>query len=140
VLIERGLVEGLVINEQNYIERRVVHHPRFKAARAVIAFTEAIGQEAPVVLPGVPTSIWAGGFAVLSRRVETGMRIFDHAMADRARRDAMYEWAGEHPHDGSRSPRGEPVGPRLREVWPVAAVRALWAGIHAPPEPDPNWP
>src|SRR5207245_1834930 len=48
---ERRLVLELVRNEQSYIERRVVHAPRFEAPRAIIAFIEAIGREAPIVLP-----------------------------------------------------------------------------------------
>lgn len=139
---ERALVEDLVTNEQNFIERRVVHHPRFNVARALIALTEALGQEAPLVLPCTPASIEVGGFAVLSRRIAAGMRIFE-AMADRGRREAMYEWARRHAHDGSRAlwdGAGGVSGPKLREAWPITAVRALWDGIHAPPEPDPLWP
>lgn len=138
--LERGLVEDLVTNEQNYIERRVVHHPRFDAPRAIITFIEAVGSEAPIVLPDVTTRICVGGFALLERRIATGMRIFDEAIADRARRDAAFEWARSKPHDGSRSVYGGKPGPRLRDAWPVTEVRALWTGIHAAPEPDPAWP
>ncbi|WP_437687342.1 DUF2515 family protein [Sorangium sp. So ce176] len=141
--LERALVRDLVTNEQNFIERRVVHHPRFPTARALVALAEALGQEAPVVLPCTQASIQVGGFAILGRRIRAGMRIFE-AMADRATRDAMYDWARRHPHDGSRLPcdaaRGVAGRPRLRDAWPAHAVRALWDGIHAPPEPDPGWP
>ncbi|WP_437503068.1 DUF2515 family protein [Sorangium sp. So ce1099] len=140
--LERALVRDLVTNEQNLIERRVVHHPRFPIARALVALAEALGQEAPVVLPCTQVSVQVGGFAILERRIAAGMSIFD-AMADRATRDAMYAWARLHPHDGSQSlfdgARG-PARPRLRDAWPAHAVRALWDGIHAPPEPDPGWP
>jgi hypothetical protein len=138
--LERGLVEDLVTNEQRFIDRRVVHHPRFGVARALIAFAEAAGHDQPVVLPCTEASFRVGGFAVLSRRIATGMRIFDGAMADRSLRDAMYAWAMRHPHDGSRAPLGGAGEPRLRDVWPVGAVRSLWSGVHAPPEADPEWP
>ncbi|AUX36388.1 MULTISPECIES: DUF2515 family protein [Sorangium] len=137
--LERALVRDLVTNEQNVIERRVVHHPRFSNARALLALAEALGQETPVVLPCARAPIRVGGFAFLDRRIAAGMRIYG-AMADRAARDAMYEWARRHPHDGSWAPWGGPPRPRLREAWPAPAVRALWDGIHAPPEPDPGWP
>lgn len=136
---ERALVSDLVTNEQNLIERRVAHHPRFAVAQALVALAEAFGQEPPVVLPCTQASIQVGGFARLERRIRAGMRIFD-AMADRATRDAMYAWARRHPHDGSRPPWGGPERPKLRDAWPAHAVRALWDGIHAPPEPDPGWP
>ncbi|WP_437732050.1 DUF2515 family protein [Sorangium sp. So ce1335] len=140
--VERALVSDLVTNEQNLIERRVVHHPRFAIARALVALGEAFGQERPIVLPCTQASIQVGGFAILERRIRAGMSIFD-AMADGAAREAMYAWARRHPHDGSRPPcdgaRG-PARPRLRDAWPAQAVRALWDGIHAPPDPDPGWP
>jgi hypothetical protein len=31
-------------------------------------------------------------------------------------------------------------GPTVRQAWPLAAVRAMWAPIHAPAEPDPLYP
>lgn len=136
---ERRLALDLVVNEQNYIERRVVHHPRFEAARAIVAFIEAAGHDEPLVLPASTEPIRIRRFASLERRIEAGRRIFDAAMRDRARRDEAYAWAMRHPHTGSREAYGGRAGPTVREAWPVDRVRALWAGIHAPPEPDPAW-
>ena len=138
--VERRLVLDLVTNEQNFIERRVVHAPRFETPRAIIAFIESVGREAPLVLPLTGVRIAVGGFAALSRRIETGRRIFDEVLADPTRRSEISAWALEHPHTGARSVYGGPDGPSLRDVWSVASVRALWDGIHAPAEPDAEWP
>jgi hypothetical protein len=137
--VEQSLVCDLVTNEQNFIERRVVHHPRFAAAQAIVGFLESVGRDAPLVLPCTDAKIKVGRFASLERRIETGMRVFDEVLADRGRRDAIYAWAREHPHTGSRAVYGGRAGPNLREVWPVTTVRALWSGVHAEPETDPGW-
>jgi len=138
--LERSLVLDLVNNEQNLIEMRVVHHGRFDRAHAMIAFFEGVGREAPMVLPITDTRIVVGGFAKLERRIDTGRRIFDTVLADRARRDEIFAWAMKRPHTGSRSvyttkTRHEAT---LRDVWPHDRVRTL--GVQDLPEPDPRWP
>jgi hypothetical protein len=137
--VERALVHDLVTNEQNFIERRVVHHPRFEAARAIVGFLESIGRDAPLVVPCSDAVITVGRFAELGRRIETGHRLFDEVLADRQRRDEIYAWACEHPHSGSRAIYGGRAGPGLRDVWPVQRVRALWSDVHSEPEIDPGW-
>jgi hypothetical protein len=137
--LERSLVLDLVTNEQNTIERRVVHHPRFDAPRAIVAFVESIRKEEPIVLPGA-SRIVVGDFRSLDRRIEVGRQIFDEAIADRGQRDAAYTWACAHPHDGSRATYGGRPGPRVRDAWPASVVRSLWTEVHSPPEPDPGWP
>jgi hypothetical protein len=138
--LERGLVLDLVNNEQNLIERRVVHHPRFDRARAMVAFFEGVGREAPMVLPITDERIVVGGFAKLDRRIETGRRIFDAVLADRARRDEIFAWATHRPHTGSRSVYTKKTrhAATLRDVWPVDRARAL--GVHEAMEHDPRWP
>ena len=138
--LERTLVMDLVHNEQHFIERRVVHHPRFAAALATIEMIEREGREKPIHFPLVAAEIRVGGFADLTRRIATGARIFDDLLADRSRRDAIYTWARTHAHTGSRAVYGGKPGPTLREAWPVARVRALEPGVHEPPEPDPTYP
>lgn len=137
---ERRLVFDLVENEQNYIERRVVHRAGFDRARALVGFFEAMGAERPMRFGPFDSGITVGGFASLPRRIATGRRLFDAALRDRSRREALYVWARKHPHTGSRVDYGGRGGPTLRGAWPVAAVRAIAADIHAPPEPDPDWP
>ncbi len=140
--LERSLVMDLVTNEQNLIEHRVVHHPRFPRARAMIAFFEGVGREAPIVLPETDARITVGAFARIERRVEAVRRIFDEVLAERATRERLFRWAMEHPHTGSRvvytsRPRHDQT---LRAAWPTARVRELFAFIHEPPEKDPRWP
>jgi len=137
--LERQLVQELVTNEQNFIERRVVHNPRFDAARAIVSFVEGIGRETPLALPCYTGEIRVRSFGRLTMRIATGWHIFDEVLADRARREAVYAWAREHPHIGSRAVYGGRPGPTVRQAWPVAEVRRLWDGVHAPPEADPLW-
>ena len=136
---ERHLVQGLVTNEQNYIERRVVHAPRFAVARALVGFFESVGAERPLVMPASDAKITVGGFARLERRILTGYRLFDEILADRGRREEAYAWAREHPHTGDRAVYGARSTPRIERVWPVSRVKSLWEGVHAPPEHDPLW-
>jgi hypothetical protein len=136
---ERRLVCDLVTNEQNFIERRVVHNARFAKAAAMVAFFESIGREAPIVLPDKSYTTTVGGFASLERRIATGWRIFDERLADRAGRARLFEWATAHPHTGSRAAYGGRSTRTVREAWPVGTVESMWPGIHAPPEPDPLW-
>jgi hypothetical protein len=139
--VERALVLDLVTNEQNLIENRVVHHPRFARARAMVAFFEEAGIDGPVVLPVAQARIKVGAFARLAQRIEAGRRIFDETLAPREQRDAMFAWAAATPHTGSRGAYKEGAsGATLREGWPAEQVRALWAGVHAAQEPDPAWP
>lgn len=138
---ERALVLDLVHNEQNLIERRVVHHPELTAGARLLDLIERGGREKPLhfAIPDAP-AITVGGFAQLARRIEAGRRIFDEVLADRGRRDALYRWALEHPHTGSRAVYGGKPGPAVRDAWPVDRVRALWDHVHAPMEPDPGYP
>lgn len=137
---ERRLVVDLVTNEQNLIENRVVQNERFERGRAMIGFFEALGREAPTVLPLTHAEIRVGGFATLEQRVRTGERIFDEVLAGHAERDAIFAWATEHPHTGARRVYGARGNAHLRDVWTVDAVRALWPDVHAPPAPDAAWP
>lgn len=138
---ERGLVLDLVHNEQNLIERRAVHHPHLAAGARLLGLIEMSGREKPLhfAIPDAP-AITVGGFAKLERRIDAGRRIFDEVVADRGRRDALYEWARAHPHTGSRAIYGGKPGPTVREAWPVDRVRGLWGGVHGPMEPDDLYP
>jgi len=136
---ERALVLDLVTNEQNFIERRVVHHPSFSRALAMLGFFEATGEERPLALPLTKAEIRVGGFAMLERRIDVGRRIFDEVLADPVLRADIYAWALETPHTGSRAAHGGRDGPPLRSAWPRERVRALPIDVHAEPEPDPGW-
>lgn len=138
---ERPLVVDLVTNEQNLIERRVVHNPALVQGRRLIELIEAGRREQPLNFP-VPDAplITVGGFSHLDRRITAGIRIYDEVIADRGRRDALFEWAVAHPHTGSRAVYGGKPGPTVREVWPLPAVLRMWDPIHSPAEPDPLYP
>jgi hypothetical protein len=138
--VERALVFDLVENEQNLIERRTVHAPRFERARAMTRFFDATGGERPIVLPVTRAEIVVGGFLELEKRIATGQRIFDEALADPVQREAIFEWTMARPHTGSRAAYGAKATPPIREAWPRERVRALWPDVHADPEPDPFWP
>jgi hypothetical protein len=137
---ERCLVFDLIENEQNYIEHRVVHRAGFERARALVSFFESVGAERSMRFGGLDSGITVGGFASLHRRIATGQRLFDVVLRDRGRRDELYVWARAQAHTGSRADYGGRATVGLRRAWPVATVRALDAGIHAPAEPDPRWP
>jgi hypothetical protein len=138
--LERSLVLDLVHNEQHFIEHRVVHNPRYRAGQQLLAMMESSGREKPLVFPVGDAQIRVGQFADLQRRIATGAVIFDEVLADRAQRDAAWEWAMQHPHTGARVVHGGRGYRTLREAWPVERVRELFEGIHAPPEPDPLYP
>jgi hypothetical protein len=138
--VERAIVLDLVHNEQHFIERRAVHLPRLAAGLRAITFIEQSGREKPMHFPVGEAEIKVGGFGALARRIETGRRIFDEVVAERARRDALFAWARANAHTGSRAVYGGKPGPTLGEAWPVARVKELWAGVHAPPEADPSYP
>ncbi len=138
--VERALVFDLVTNEQNLIERRSVHAPRFDKARALVRFFDAMKTEQPIVLPVTSARIIVGGFLEIEKRIATGRRIFDEVLSDRAQRDAIFEWATAHPHTGSRAAYGARATPAIPEAWPRARVRELAPEIHAEPEHDPLWP
>jgi len=137
---ERTLVLDLVHNEQHLIEHRVVHHAHLQPGRLLLDLIEAGGREKPLVFPHSTSEIKVGGFARLAQRIATGRRIFDEVLADRAQRDRMFDWALANPHTGSRAIYGGKPGPPLRDAWPVATVERMWSGIHADPEPDPDYP
>jgi hypothetical protein len=138
---ERQLVLDLVHNEQNVIERRVVHNERFGAGLRMLQLIEMSGRERPLEFPRVrepAPAITVGGFGELAKRIETGRRIFDEII-DRDR-DALFAWAMERPHTGSRAVYGGPAGPGVRDVWPPQRFVGLDAQIHAALESDPLFP
>lgn len=138
--LERALVLDLVHNEQHFIERRVVHNPRYQAGMMLLSMMESSGREKPLVFPVGDAQIRVGKFAEIGRRIATGAIIFDEVLADRSQRDAAWAWAMQHPHTGARSVYGGRGDRTLREAWPVERVRELFEGIHAAPEPDPDYP
>jgi hypothetical protein len=132
--LERRLVHELVVNEQNFIEHRVVHHAGFAVAAAMVGFFETIERDAPLVFPVDAPPIKVGTFANLERRIQTGRDIFDEVLRDREKRRRCFEWATAHPHTGSRAIYGGRPTPSVHDAWPLARVRALGPEVHDPPE------
>lgn len=138
---ERQLVLDLVHNEQNVIERRVVHNERFGPGLRMLQLIEMAGRERPLHFPPVAEpmpDVRVGGFSVLTNRIEAGRKIFDEIVAPH--RDALFAWAMEHPHNGSREVYGGPAGPTIPDAWPARRFRSRDADIHAPLEVDPLFP
>lgn len=138
---ERHIVLDLVHNEQNVIERRVVHNERFAPGLRVLQFIEMSGRERPLHFPNVSDpmpEIRVGGFAELAKRIAAGRRIFDEVVGPH--RDALFAWATEHPHTGSRAVTGGPAEPTIRDAWPVHRFVEADADIHAALEDDPLFP
>lgn len=136
---ERQLVLDLVKNEQNVIERRVVHNERFAPGLRFLQLIELSGREGPLHFPGgdLP-EIRVGGFAELTLRIEAGRRIFDEVVGPH--RDRLFEWAMTHEHTGSRAAYGGPETPRVRDAWPPSRFEARDREIHASLEDDPLFP
>ena len=137
----RQLVLDLVHNEQNVIERRVVHNERFGPGLRMLQLIEMAGRERPLHFPEVVVpmpEIRVGGFSVLGNRIEAGRRIFDEIIHQH--RDALFAWSMEHPHNGSRAAYGGPDGPTIPDAWPARRFRSRDAEIHAPLEVDPLFP
>lgn len=142
--LERALVFDLVHNEQHLIERRVVHRRELRDGLDLLRIAELFGLDRGLILPWPEghrsgPRIAVGRFADLRRRIATGQRLFDLALADPEQREAMFQWALAHPHTGSRQVYGGRPGPTLREVWPLDRVRALVPNPHAEPEEDPDY-
>jgi len=136
---ERELVLDLVRNEQNVIERRVVHNERFGPGLRMLQLVELAGREQPLHFPaeGLP-EIRVGGFSELDLRIEAGRRIFDEVVGPH--RDALFRWAMEHEHTGSRVAYGGPETPRIHDAWPPERFETRDPHIHAPLEEDPHFP
>jgi hypothetical protein len=137
---ERSLVMDLVHNEQHFIEHRAVHHPDLAPGLRLLALIEASGKDKPLHFPHSDSAIRVGRFADVALRIAAGAKIFDDVIADRARRDAIFDWAVANRHTGSRAIYGGTPGPDVRDAWPVDTIRALWSRVHDAPEPDPSYP
>jgi hypothetical protein len=131
--LERRIVLELVQNEQELLERHVIHHPRFPQSRAMTTFFEAARAERPMVLPVSDAKITVGGFLLLDRRIAAGRRIFDEVIGPRGARDAIFAWVRERPHTGSREVAGGKPTPPIADAWPIKRVRGLWPEVHTPP-------
>ncbi|MEK4199003.1 MULTISPECIES: DUF2515 family protein [Cytobacillus] len=105
------LTHALIINEQNYIEKRVIQNPIFKEEvtstlefklQDVFAFnyilfpyqTHGISQ-----LKGLVVHL----FTKLNQRIEIGFKLYSLLYENPSQLRSFVKWANQHPHTGSRS-------------------------------------
>lgn len=104
------LAIALVINEQSYLEERVVHHPTYK--KEVFASMEFMLQDIlamnHILFPfRTGTSISFVGetlhqFENLHERIMLGKRLYRILFGNEDRKERIFQWAVSTPHTGSR--------------------------------------
>lgn len=107
------LTWGLIINEQQYIEQRVVRVPLFrKEVLDTIAFRVQAALRLdqilfPYLLPDEDTPRLVGiavqHFPSLEDRIEVGKALYRLLFSDKERLNAIQRWAFHQPHTGSRA-------------------------------------
>jgi hypothetical protein len=104
------LTMALVINEQSYLEKRVVHHPFFKKEvfetlefklQDLFSFTYILF---PYIRGGKIglTGQVLKQFDRLDARIRLGQRLYTILFKDKTRLNQCKKWAFAHPHTGSR--------------------------------------
>ena len=101
------LTIGLIINEQNYIEKRVVQHSVFKnqvfnklefKLQDLLSFNHILFPYGQKNLIGKTVH----HFDSLHERILLGKRLYQILFQDKTRMEEVREWAKKHPHTGSR--------------------------------------
>ncbi|MBO8171347.1 MAG: DUF2515 family protein [Bacillaceae bacterium] len=109
------LTRALIINEQNYIQKRLIENPYFVEnvvhtmeykARIFFNMNPILfpyngrpGSQKNVQLAGMET----GNFSSLDQRIRTGKSLY-HLLFPRNRLNTkIFRWARDHPHTGSRA-------------------------------------
>lgn len=146
------LTTALIVNEQQYIEQRIIQHPHY---RRTVLHTAAFKMQTgfdfnQVVFPSEdsPTPPLIGRtvhrFPNMAHRIKTGRHLY-HMLFHPHFYRSIYTWAIHHPHTGSRadywpkfftasekkaSQTSQSHSPVLRDVWPNV--------LHRPSEPG-DW-
>ncbi|WP_052114878.1 DUF2515 family protein [Pontibacillus chungwhensis] len=107
------LSTALIMNEQHYIEKRVIHNPFFK--QAVLDTLDFKIQEwlglTQILFPYAnkkkQNEIHFGGhtvhqFASISSRINFGKKLYATLFSNSKRLRSIVHWAQKHPHTGSR--------------------------------------
>jgi hypothetical protein len=101
------LTIALIINEQNYIEKRVVQHSVFKnqvfnklefKLQDLLSFNHILFPYGQKYLIGKTVH----HFDSLHERILLGKRLYRILFQDKTRMEEVREWAKKHPHTGSR--------------------------------------
>ncbi|MGG4453437.1 DUF2515 domain-containing protein [Brevibacillus porteri] len=109
------LTNGLIINEQNYLEEQVMKEPGYQnSVVRTIPFTlQEHLQLNMILLPHRKVADEQGSslqlagervfhFASLPERISLGKRLYSLLFGDTNKQEAAYAWALEQPHTGSR--------------------------------------
>jgi len=111
------LTIALIINEQNYIEKRVVQHPTYKEiVTDTIEFSaQSILQLTQVIFPYFTQSRWnkktsrqltgvtVSQFKDLSSRIEVGKKLYFQLFGIQKVYKGAHHFANHYPHTGSRA-------------------------------------
>lgn len=112
---EQDVTMALVVNEQNFIERRVVQHPDFQgvigsfefAAQTYLNLTQVLFPYHPFTATGDSRLPLAGievdTFLPLVERIDMGRRLYAILFKNQEVHDGALRWAKETPHTGSRA-------------------------------------
>ncbi|GAB3807055.1 DUF2515 family protein [Virgibacillus kimchii] len=107
------LTVSLIINEQSYMENRVIQNPEFKDVLDSIEFKlQELLSLNQIVFPYENSTKMkllgetVSQFSSLEERIELGKRLYK-LLYDKETYRKIREWAAEHPHTGSR-----------RDYWP----------------------
>jgi hypothetical protein len=105
------LTVGLIINEQNYIESRVVNNPIYQKEvfqtfefilQELLSFTQILFPSQTkngIILKGRTVK----NFASLPERIDLGKKLYAILYQDKEVLSGSLKWVNSHPHTGSRS-------------------------------------
>lgn len=145
------LTIALIVNEQQYIEKRIVQHPHYR--RSVLQTARFKIQTAfdfnQVVFPvaGDPAHPSLVGrtmhnFANVTHRIKTGRMLY-HMLFHPNCYSRIYNWAVNHPHTGSRTDywpeRFEETEPTSREKVYSPALHDAWSDVKHRPAESGDW-
>lgn len=145
------LTEALIINEQQYIERRVVKHPHFKRTvlhTAVFKLQTAFDFN-QVVFPVAGESSHPRlvgrtmhNFANITHRIRTG-RLLYYMLFHPRFHERITAWVKHHPHTGSRADywpeRFTADASALNEKVYSPHLRDAWRNVVHRPAEDADW-
>lgn len=149
------LTAALIVNEQQYIEQRVIRHPQYRPVLQSVMFklftacdlnqiVLSLGEDEPTATPLVGRTMH--NFTNVAHRIKTGRMLYQ-TLFHPALYPHIYAWASRYAHTGSRAdyfphrytpsphqrtsaPRNKPkiVSPRLTDTWADVTHRPAEAG------------
>jgi hypothetical protein len=105
------LTRALIVNEQNFIEERVIRNPKYQQSvlDSIQFKLQSLLNLTFILIPyASETGTRVAGcvvddFAKVDDRIQTGITLYDTLFQHQANHDAMVEWLNSHPHTASRS-------------------------------------